>query len=120
MLILGIESTCDETAVCLARTQNDDAHQLEILSDLVLSQQRAHAPFRGVVPEKAARLHTEHMSRLIQEALLQADVSADQLDGIAASVSPGLVGCLLVGNTAAKLLAWQHQIPYLGVDHIGE
>jgi N6-L-threonylcarbamoyladenine synthase len=111
-LILGIESTCDETAASVVR---DGVH---VLSNVVATQTELHAKFRGVVPEIASRAHLENISPVISEALEKAGVSFDEIDAIAVAHRPGLVGSLLIGVTAAKTLAWSLGKPLVGVDHV--
>ncbi len=111
-MILGIESTCDETAASVVR---DGVH---VLSNVVATQTELHAKFRGVVPEIASRAHLENISPVISEALEKAGVSFDEIDAIAVAHRPGLVGSLLIGVTAAKTLAWSLGKPLVGVDHV--
>jgi N6-L-threonylcarbamoyladenine synthase len=111
-LILGIETTCDETAVALVRDGR------EVLSSVVASQVAAHAPFRGVVPEIASRAHVELILPTLRHALEQAGVELEAVEAVAVANRPGLIGSLLVGVTAAKTLAWTLGVPLLGVNHI--
>ena len=99
MLVLGIETSCDETAAAIVR---DDR---TILVDNVLSQTEEHRPFGGVVPEIAARSHLDHIDRLIAEALRQTGLTLADMDGIAATCGPGLIGGVMVGATIGKALA---------------
>lgn len=112
MLALGIESSCDETAAALVR---DDR---TILADCVLSQFEDHRPYGGVVPEIAARAHLDHVDHLIEAALKQADVTLDQVDLIAATGGPGLIGGVIVGVTTGKALALAAGKPFLAVNHL--
>jgi N6-L-threonylcarbamoyladenine synthase len=112
MIVLGIESSCDETAAALVR---DDR---TILADRVLSQEGEHRPFGGVVPEIAARAHLQHLDRLIGEALDDAHLTLDQVDAIAASAGPGLIGGLMVGVTTAKAIAMAKGKPFVAVNHL--
>jgi N6-L-threonylcarbamoyladenine synthase len=112
MLALGIESSCDETAAALVR---DDR---TILADCVLSQFEDHRAFGGVVPEIAARAHLDHVDRLIAAALAQARVTLDQVDLIAATGGPGLIGGVIVGVTTGKALALAADKPFLAVNHL--
>ena len=112
MLILGIESTCDETAAALVE---DGVH---VLSNVVASQEKLHAKFRGVVPEIASRAHIENILPVLREALDAAGKSLDEIDAVAVSHRPGLIGSLLIGVTAAKTLAWTLGKPLIGVDHV--
>jgi N6-L-threonylcarbamoyladenine synthase len=112
MLILGIESSCDETAAAVLADGNT------LLSDVVNSQISIHETYGGVVPELASRKHTENIYPVVQEALNQAQITIDELDGIAVTRGPGLIGSLLVGYSFAKALSLVSRIPYIGVDHI--
>ena len=103
MIILGIETTCDETAAAVV-TRTGDA-QGRILSNVVLSQVNEHAEFGGVVPEIAARAHVEALDRIIAAAMSEAQTSFKDLDGIAAAAGPGLIGGVIVGLTTAKAIA---------------
>lgn len=112
MQLLSIESTCDETAAAVI---ND---RLEILSDVIASQDALHAKFRGVVPEIAARAHLENILPVIHEALQRANVRLSELDAISVAHTPGLAGSLLVGVVAAKALAFALGVPLIGINHI--
>ena len=112
MLILGIETSCDETAAAVVRDGST------ILSSAVASQIDIHHPFGGVVPELASRKHIEAIVPVVQEALDTAGVQLDDIDGIAATQGPGLVGSLLVGFSFAKALAFAKGMPWIGVDHL--
>jgi len=112
MLILGIETSCDETAAAVV----DDARV--ILASRVLSQTLEHAPYGGIVPEIAARSHLDHLDRLVAEALAEAKVGLAELDGIAATGGPGLIGGVIVGITTAKALALVHRKPLIAVNHL--
>jgi len=112
MLILGIESSCDETAAAVVRDGK------EILSSVISSQIELHKPFGGVVPELAAREHLEKIDPIIDEALERANVTLEQIDAVAVTQGPGLVGSLLVGVCYAKALAFGLDIPFIGVNHI--
>jgi len=112
MLVLGIETSCDETAVALV-----DATR-RIRADLVLSQVRAHAPFGGVVPEIAARSHLAELPGLLRRALAEAGVGFDELDGVAATAGPGLIGGVFVGVVLAKALATARGLPFVAVNHL--
>jgi len=111
-LLLAIESTCDETAAAVIR---DDG---EVLSSVVASQIEIHERFGGVVPELAARAHLDRILPVIDEALREADISLNDLTAVAVATSPGLVGSLLVGLTAAKTLAMTLDIPLIAIDHV--
>lgn len=112
MLILGIESSCDETAVAVVEGG------VRIRSSIVASQVSTHAIYGGVVPELASRMHLETIDPLVDQALAQAGVGLDDIDGIAATQGPGLIGALLVGFSYAKALAWARNLPLAGVNHL--
>jgi N6-L-threonylcarbamoyladenine synthase len=110
-IILAFETSCDETAVAVVRGR-------EALSNVLSSQVDLHARFGGVVPEVAARAHVEAIRSLTHKALTEAGVHPSDLDGVAATAGPGLVGALLVGHSFAKATAWARQLPFVGVDHM--
>ena len=112
MLILGIESSCDETAAAVVRDGR------EILSSLISSQIELHRPYGGVVPELASREHLAKIGPIVDAALEKAGVSMNEIDAIAVTQGPGLVGALLVGVSYAKSLAYGLGIPIVGVNHI--
>jgi N6-L-threonylcarbamoyladenine synthase len=112
MVILGIETSCDETAAAVVR---DDR---TVLADVVLSQLALHRPFGGVVPEIAARAHLDHVDRLVKEALERARVGLNDLDAVAATGGPGLIGGLIVGVTTAKAIAAVSGKPFVAVNHL--
>jgi N6-L-threonylcarbamoyladenine synthase len=112
MLVLGIESSCDETAAAVVR----DGKYL--LSNVIASQIDVHRKYGGVVPEIASRKHVEAIMPVITESLEKANVSLAQIDGIAVTCGPGLVGSLLVGLSAAKAIAYGQKIPFIGVNHL--
>ena len=112
MLILGIESSCDETAAAVVREGR------EILSSVISSQIESHRPFGGVVPELASREHLEKIEYVVDKALVNAKVSLQDIDGIAVTQGPGLIGSLLVGVCYAKALAYGLDQPLVGVNHI--
>jgi N6-L-threonylcarbamoyladenine synthase len=112
MLLLGIESSCDETAAAVLKDGT------ELLASVVDSQIDVHSKYGGVVPELASRRHIETIYTVVNEAIKQAGVSLDQLDSIAVTQGPGLVGCLLVGLSFAKAISYAKQIPCIGVDHM--
>jgi N6-L-threonylcarbamoyladenine synthase len=112
MLVLGIESSCDETAAALV----EDGRR--VLADCVWSQVAVHRPYGGVVPEIASRTHVVSLVPVLQEAFAQARVSLDDVDAIAVTRGPGLVGALLVGVQAAKAMAWARGLPLVGVNHL--
>ena len=109
--ILAFETSCDETAVAVVRGT-------EALSNVLSSQVDLHARFGGVVPEVAARAHVEAIRSLTHKALTEAGVHPSDLDGVAATAGPGLVGALLVGHSFAKATAWARQLPFVGIDHM--
>ena len=110
--ILGIESSCDETAAAVVKNGR------EVLSNIISSQIVIHRKFGGVVPEIASRKHIENIMPVIDEALQQANVSLEDIDAVAVTYGPGLVGALLVGLSAAKSLAWATDKPLIGVNHL--
>jgi N6-L-threonylcarbamoyladenine synthase len=112
MLILGIESSCDDTAAAVLR----DGRQ--VLSSVLSSQDEIHSRFGGVVPELASRNHLENITPIVQSALAKADCTLADIDLIAATQGPGLIGSLLVGFSYAKALSFQAGIPFIGVDHM--
>ena len=116
MVILGIETTCDETAAAVVERTADG--QGRILANVVLSQINEHAEFGGVVPEIAARAHVEALDRIIAKAMSEAELSFERLDGVAAAAGPGLVGGLIVGLTTAKAIALTHGKPLIAVNHL--
>jgi tRNA N6-adenosine threonylcarbamoyltransferase len=111
-VILGIETSCDETAAAIV---TDDG---EIVANVVSSQADLHARFGGVVPEVASRRHLELVVPVLREALGQAGVELGDADAVAVTQGPGLVGALLVGLSAAKAVAWANRLPLVPVDHL--
>jgi N6-L-threonylcarbamoyladenine synthase len=116
MLVLGIETTCDETAAAVVR--RDEHGNGEILSNIVLSQTSEHQPYGGVVPEIAARAHVEILDHVIAQAMAEAKLSLGSLDGVAAAAGPGLIGGVIVGLTTAKAIALVAEKPLLAVNHL--
>jgi N6-L-threonylcarbamoyladenine synthase len=112
MLVLAIESSCDETAAAVVRDGR------EVLSSVVYSQVAVHAEYGGVVPEIASRRHLEAIVPVIGEALAQGGIALTDVEGIAVTQGPGLVGALLVGISTAKALAYAHRLPLVGIHHI--
>jgi N6-L-threonylcarbamoyladenine synthase len=112
MLTLGIETSCDETAVAVL------ADRFTVRSNLIASQEHLHERFGGVVPEVAARAHVEALNPLLEQALSEADVGFGDLDAVACTVGPGLVGALLVGMAAAKTVALATGATFVGVNHL--
>src|SRR5208337_3848982 len=116
MRVLGIETTCDETAAAVVRLRSDGVG--EILADEVMSQIAAHAAFGGVVPEIAARAHVEIIDILIARALRRANLRPANLDGVAAAAGPGLIGGVLVGLMTGKGMALASGKPFIAVNHL--
>jgi len=116
MRLLGIETSCDETAAAIV--ERNDRGRGAILSNIVRSQLDEHAPYGGVVPELAARAHVSHLDYIIARALGEAKVTLAELDGIAATAGPGLIGGVLVGLTTAKALAAAANKPLIAVNHL--
>jgi N6-L-threonylcarbamoyladenine synthase len=112
MNVLGIESSCDETAAAVVTSDGI------VLSDVVASQIQLHAPYGGVVPELASRAHLSNIAPVIQQALQVLPNGLADVDAIAVTAGPGLVGALLVGVQAAKAIAWSRKLPLVGVDHL--
>jgi N6-L-threonylcarbamoyladenine synthase len=111
-LVLGIESSCDEMAAAVVRDER------EILASVVHRQDEVHRPYGGVVPELASRDHVRAVSKVVEDALSCSGVAADELDGVAVTAGPGLVGSLLVGLSFGKALAFRLGIPVVGVHHL--
>ena len=116
MRVLGIETTCDETAAAIVRLGPDGRG--EILADEVVSQIAEHAAYGGVVPEIAARAHVEHLDELVSRALAKAGLRLADLDGVAAAAGPGLIGGVMVGLTMGKGLALASGKPFVAVNHL--
>jgi N6-L-threonylcarbamoyladenine synthase len=112
MNILAIETSCDETAASVVSSHH------RVLSNVIVSQMDIHAAFGGVVPEVASRHHVVSMQQVIQTALDEAKLNATDIDVVAVTKGPGLIGALLVGINAAKAFSYVHNIPLLGVDHL--
>ncbi len=112
MIILGIESSCDETAASIIQNGNI------ILSSVISSQVDVHHKYGGVVPELASRMHIESILPVVMEALEVAGITMDDIDGVAVTRGPGLIGALLVGFSFAKAFAWARGIPWTGVNHL--
>lgn len=110
--ILAIESSCDETSVAVLKNES------ELLSNIIASQVESHKRFGGVVPEVASRHHVEVITTCIEDALVEAGVSAQELTAVAVTYGPGLVGALLVGLSAAKAFAWANGLPLIPVNHM--
>ena len=116
MIVLGIETTCDETAAAVVERFEDGRGT--ILSNVVLSQVTEHAAFGGVVPEIAARAHVEALDRIIAQAMTEAGTTLTRIDGIAAAAGPGLIGGVIVGLTTAKAIALVSDKPLIAVNHL--
>ena len=116
MLVLGIETTCDETAAAVIERAPDGSGR--ILSNIVRSQIEEHARFGGVVPEIAARAHVDVLDGIIDRAMHEAGIDYAQLDGVAAAAGPGLIGGVIVGLTTAKAIAMVHDTPLVAVNHL--
>ncbi len=112
MIVLGIESSCDETAAAIVEDGTT------ILSSVVSSQIDVHHKYGGVVPELASRMHIEAIVPVVDEAVKKADISIEDIDAVAATRGPGLIGALLVGFSFAKSFAFARQIPFAGVNHL--
>jgi N6-L-threonylcarbamoyladenine synthase len=112
MIVLGIETSCDETAAALVTDRK------VILADLVLSQMEQHRPFGGIVPEIAARSHLDHLDKVVAAAMKQAGRRFEDLQGIAATGGPGLIGGVIVGVMTAKAIAAVHNLPFMAVNHL--
>lgn len=116
VLILGIETSCDETAAAVVEREADGRGR--ILADVVHSQLADHAPYGGVVPEIAARAHVEILDHLIERAMREAGVGFTDLSGVAATAGPGLIGGVIVGLMTAKAIADVHRLPLIAVNHL--
>ena len=112
ILILGIESSCDETSISVVKNGR------EVLSNVISSQIDIHKLYGGVVPEIASRKHIENIDIVYKEALLKAKTKIDDINAIAVTYGPGLVGSLLVGLSFAKGLSIASKIPFIGINHI--
>lgn len=112
MIVLGIETSCDETAASIVTDTR------EIRSNVVLSQLEEHAVYGGVVPEVAARAHLEHIDKVIEAALSDAGIGFDDLDGVAATCGPGLIGGVMIGMMSAKAISAAKNIPFLAINHL--
>ncbi len=110
-LILAIESSCDETAVCIMRNY-------EVLSHKIYSQVNEHKKFNGVVPQIASDLHMKHLKQLIEECLIEAKCDLKEIDGFAATMGPGLINSLMIGGVYAKMLAGMCNKPFIAINHL--
>lgn len=115
MIVLGIETSCDETAAAVVA---EISAAKRIRSNEVHAQDMEHAPYGGVVPEIAARAHLDHLDTVVTRALAQADITLAEIDGVAASAGPGLIGGLIVGTVIAKGMAWAANKPFIAVNHL--
>jgi len=116
MKILGIETSCDETAAAVVT--DDAGAPSAILSNVVLSQLDDHRAYGGVVPEIAARAHLDHVDRIVDEAMNKAQLDFQDLDAVAATGGPGLIGGVIVGAMTAKAIALTHNKPFIAVNHL--
>jgi tRNA N6-adenosine threonylcarbamoyltransferase len=116
MLVLGIETTCDETAAAVVERLDDGSAR--ILSNIVRSQTEEHAPYGGVVPEIAARAHVDLLDGIVASAMKDSGVDFPRLSGVAAAAGPGLIGGVIVGLTTAKAIAMVHDTPLIAVNHL--
>jgi len=115
-LVLGVESSCDDTGAAVIRRRDDGS--CEVLSNVLSSEVEAHRPYGGVVPEIAARAHAERIDWVIAEAIETSGHTYADLDAVAATAGPGLVGGVMVGLTAAKAVALAHDLPLIPVNHL--
>ncbi|MEO1476156.1 MAG: tRNA (adenosine(37)-N6)-threonylcarbamoyltransferase complex transferase subunit TsaD, partial [Pseudomonadota bacterium] len=115
MTVLGIETSCDETAASIVRLQNQDVN---VLSDIIRTQTDEHSLYGGVVPEIAARAHADITDRIVAKALTDASLGLDDIDAIAATSGPGLIGGVLVGMMTGKALAFASGKPFFPVNHL--
>ena len=115
-LVLGIETTCDETAAAVVERHSDGEGQ--ILSNVVRSQTEEHVPYGGVVPEIAARAHIDLLDGIVESAMREAGIRFDELSAVAAAAGPGLIGGVIVGLTTAKAIAMVHDTPLIAVNHL--
>ena len=111
-VVLGIETSCDETAASVVMGGSD------VLSSVVSTSIEQHVPFGGVVPEIASRAHVELLAPVVAQAIAEAGIADSRIDAVAATVGPGLIGALLVGVAAAKSLALVWDVPFIGVNHL--
>lgn len=116
MLILGLETSCDETAAGIVDDNPDPSTRIR--ANIVASQLAEHKPYGGVVPEIAARAHLDKLDDLIHEALKQASITLDDLDGVAATCGPGLIGGVMVGAMTGKAIAAARHLPFIAVNHL--
>src|SRR3970040_1062618 len=112
MIVLGVETSCDDSAAAVLRDG------WEVLANVVSSQDQIHSPYGGVVPELASRQHLENILPIIDGALEKAGMTLREVDGMAVTYGPGLVGSLLVGLSIVKGISFRWAIPYVGVNHL--
>ena len=113
--VLAIETSCDETSVSIVSNIGDT---FKIHSNIIASQIKDHSKWGGVVPELAARKHLELLPFVLEKALKESKVKIEEIDCIASTVAPGLVGCLRVGSITARSLCMLHSKPFLGIHHL--
>ncbi|WP_371811081.1 tRNA (adenosine(37)-N6)-threonylcarbamoyltransferase complex transferase subunit TsaD [Caulobacter sp. S45] len=118
LTVLGVETSCDETAAAVVRWTDGGQGPADVLSSVVASQVAAHRPYGGVVPEVAARAHVEIIDTIIAQAMDEAGLGFGQLDGVAATAGPGLVGGVMVGLSAGKAIAMAQGLPLMAVNHL--
>jgi N6-L-threonylcarbamoyladenine synthase len=112
MIVLGVETSCDETSVAVVKNGK------EVLANIVYTQIKFHQEYGGVVPEVASRHHIRKITLVFEEALRVAKIKPEDIDLVAVTTHPGLIGSLIVGINAAKAFALAHNIKFIGVDHI--
>ena len=117
MIVLVIETSCDETSVSIVERKKNTQFG-EILSEQTLSQINKHQKFGGVVPELASREHSKHLDYLVKKSVKSAKIKFDEIDAFAATVGPGLLGALLIGSNYAKALAIITNKPFLAINHL--
>lgn len=117
MIVLGIETSCDETAAAVVTDESEGANP-EILANIVLSQDKLHEPYGGIVPEIAARAHLQEVDGVIKRVMESAGLRYSDLDGVAATGGPGLIGGVIVGVMSAKAVAAVHNLPFVAVNHL--
>ena len=118
LTVLGVETSCDETTAAVVRWREGGDGPAEVLSSVVASQVAAHRPYGGVVPEVAARAHVEIVDVIISQTMGEAGLGFSELDGVAATAGPGLVGGVMVGLSAGKAIALARGLPLIAVNHL--
>ncbi|MGL1922457.1 MAG: tRNA (adenosine(37)-N6)-threonylcarbamoyltransferase complex transferase subunit TsaD [Hyphomicrobiales bacterium] len=116
MICLGLESSCDDTAAAIVRRNPDGSS--DILSNIIHTQTDVHAPFGGVVPELAARAHIEYMDHMVTQALQEANLTYNDLNLVAATSGPGLLGGVIIGLMSGKAISLAHDLPFIAVNHL--